>query len=347
MGLLELASQWLQKSDLNKSIQVRTKDVVFRFKNYCSASLPEQSFEDFGITKQNALGLIQDINDKIVEIINSYLDGNLIQAISLAGDLLGHISPTHSEDSLYYYRARDNKSGFLYGREEMFHIPYECRHKISNQRYSVSGLPCLYLGSSTYICWEELERPDYQTCNFCVAKSTSPVWYFDLCIPQEIHSIEDLYRVCIALACSLKSQRDHIFKLEYIIPQCILYSIINNPHYAHDGIGIRYYSVHFLHQESSTFYLDFDSEDVTSRYINIVIPAQKPKQKGLSDLLKRMFHLGHPMSLMYRYLVNSDAPALTSEIADDYCQSQFGLLESYLKNAIDLEEHSENYQPWR
>ena len=42
---------------------------------------------------------------------------------------------------------------------EMFHIKYELRGKVQTQRCSFPGLPCLYLGCSSYVCWLELNRP--------------------------------------------------------------------------------------------------------------------------------------------------------------------------------------------
>ena len=48
-----------------------------------------------------------------------------------------------------------------YSRKKLFHIPFELRHIVATQRYSIPGLPCLYLGSSLWACWEELGRPDF------------------------------------------------------------------------------------------------------------------------------------------------------------------------------------------
>jgi hypothetical protein len=37
------------------------------------------------------------------------------------------------------------------------------RNKVSSKRYSILGLPCLYLGTSSYVCWVELGRPNLST----------------------------------------------------------------------------------------------------------------------------------------------------------------------------------------
>lgn len=47
---------------------------------------------------------------------------------------------------------------------DLFHVPFEKRHLIGNNRFSLSGLPCLYFGSSIYGCWEEMNRPNLDYC---------------------------------------------------------------------------------------------------------------------------------------------------------------------------------------
>ena len=56
------------------------------------------------------------------------------------------------------YRVRQTKSPKL-EKEDIFHIPFEDRHKVPSHRYSIPGLPCLYLCGSLYACWEELGPP--------------------------------------------------------------------------------------------------------------------------------------------------------------------------------------------
>lgn len=51
-----------------------------------------------------------------------------------------------------FYRLRPSDDYRLFSEEEMFHLPFEKCHKTSNYRFSISGLPILYLGSSMYGC---------------------------------------------------------------------------------------------------------------------------------------------------------------------------------------------------
>lgn len=52
----------------------------------------------------------------------------------------------YSKSKKVFFRAR--KSSELLSKEDLFHIPFNKRYLIGNQRYSVSGQPCLYLGLS-------------------------------------------------------------------------------------------------------------------------------------------------------------------------------------------------------
>lgn len=47
-------------------------------------------------------------------------------------------------DKVLFFRGRKGR----FGREDLYHIPFTKRHCISNQRYSVTGQPLLYLGLS-------------------------------------------------------------------------------------------------------------------------------------------------------------------------------------------------------
>src|SRR5262249_44356941 len=62
------------------------------------------------------------------------------------------------------YRMRvEHEPGVTFSKPDLFHIPFDKRHKVTRQRYSIPGLPCLYLGGTLYICWEELRRPKFES----------------------------------------------------------------------------------------------------------------------------------------------------------------------------------------
>jgi hypothetical protein len=71
-------------------------------------------------------------------------------------DLLGvHKSQRGVERYGDLYRLRTGPMTQL-TRRDLFHIPFEKRQLVASQRYSVPGLPSLYLASSLWIAWESL-----------------------------------------------------------------------------------------------------------------------------------------------------------------------------------------------
>ena len=153
------------------------------------------------------------------------------------------------------YRVRSDRSEFkIPERGDIFHVPFEKRRLVGNQRYSIAGLPCLYLGSSLWICWEELGRPALDSLwvsRFRIVKSVS-VLDFQFSPHQAWRMFEALregtpraadrsseeklkvhfnldflksYAYCWPLiaACSIKrEQRVGSFAPEFIVPQLLL-----------------------------------------------------------------------------------------------------------------------------
>lgn len=65
-----------------------------------------------------------------------------------------------------FFRARTHSGNGKFTYEDMFHIPFDKRGIVKTQRYSFPGYPCLYVGATTYACWEELHRVDFDLCMF-------------------------------------------------------------------------------------------------------------------------------------------------------------------------------------
>lgn len=62
----------------------------------------------------------------------------------------------HLETPLTFFRCR---GGHHLERKEMLHIPLNKRSQIGSCRFSLSGIPCLYLSTTTFCCWNELLYP--------------------------------------------------------------------------------------------------------------------------------------------------------------------------------------------
>ncbi len=66
------------------------------------------------------------------------------------------------ETELTFFRARTE---YFKDYKEMYHIPLDKRDLVGTERFSVPGIPCLYLGCSIYDIWLELGRPPYSKFN--------------------------------------------------------------------------------------------------------------------------------------------------------------------------------------
>lgn len=133
-----------------------------------------------------------------------------------------------------FYRARKRKPEENFSIQDMFHIPLNKRGIVSQQRFSSSGYPCLYLGNSVYSCWEELQRPLLNELLLSAFKVRHTFRVFDMRLPGDsdyyperiTHTIK---RIPLVLACGFAvNSYDDKFKPEYIIPQMLVETIIDN-----------------------------------------------------------------------------------------------------------------------
>ncbi|WP_293880615.1 MULTISPECIES: hypothetical protein [unclassified Sphingobacterium] len=63
------------------------------------------------------------------------------------------------EEGANLFRLRVINQNYPLSKEDLFHIPFDKRSLVSTQRFSISGLPSLYLANSIYVAWEEMKRP--------------------------------------------------------------------------------------------------------------------------------------------------------------------------------------------
>lgn len=115
---------------------------------------------------------IISFSEKITETLKLFLTGNIKEAYStfdqaitntkMNDHVLNMTVPLTSLCNVItpLYRVRKSDS-VLRERKDLFHIPFKLRHRVSAMRFSVSGLPCLYLGTSIFVCWQEMGKPDF------------------------------------------------------------------------------------------------------------------------------------------------------------------------------------------
>ena len=107
---------------------------------------------------------------------------------------------------------------------EMFHIPFEKRHLVDSQRYSIPGYPILYLAGSFFTAWCEMDKPDLNGLNFAGFKFKNEELFVDLGYPFHSTSIWEWYSLFVMypllIACMVRVKNPSApFKPEYIMPQ--------------------------------------------------------------------------------------------------------------------------------
>ena len=126
------------------------------FQNYLKRCAEVGGLSYVSAQIQSKCSTITDVCDRIEAAIETYFRGyphaaynELEHAVTLLGsDLLNLINPvTLGDQTKFLYRAR---IGTLesFRKDEIFHVPFHLRHLVATQRYSIPGLPCLYLGGS-------------------------------------------------------------------------------------------------------------------------------------------------------------------------------------------------------
>lgn len=334
-NLVEQSSLWLQseKCSSNNIIE-RTEAVISAFKTYILEE-KEEVCANTGLSLSAIMGEIEVTERTIRQILSAFLRGNQQDALQKTYKITKSMKFDILSTDVPMYKCRENSKLFHFTKDEMFHIPYDKRHLVGNQRYSLSGLPCLYLGGSAYICWEELGRKDFNTTNFCGYSLKNDIKMFDFLLPMVISDSSQIERIVLVLACSLAADRESLFKPEYILSQCILHSLIFRTYYSHTMFCMRFYSSHLLNGDADYFPKDFSNKDFLDRYINYVFPAtlSKSKSTGYSDVLRNLFNQTDTVSLMHEILLKPELLVNTSG-EDCYLVSQFGLMDAILDEKL-------------
>lgn len=212
----------------------------------------------------------------------------------------------------YLYRIRVGSLAD-YRRADIFHIPFEKRQIVSPQRYSILGLPSLYLGGSVWVCWEEMNRPAFEQIQVSRFKAVpmSNVRVLDFAyrpavmarfatfLQSDLHKVTDnaefilSYAMCWPLLadCSIRVRYpDNPFVPEYVVPQLLLQWIRDESHFE----GIRYFSMRIAQHEDG-----LDAEQIqaaASAAANYAFPTVRKASTGHCKQLSSQFELSMPMA---------------------------------------------------
>ncbi len=191
-----------------------------------------------------------------------YYQGKMIEANKEIIKILNRIKKTKycnyiSEyfidiESKQWFRARVGKNANFTGKD-MWHIPFNKRSLITNQRYSINGIPCLYLASSIFACWEEMDRPtlnEFWVNRFMpitengISILNLSITLYQLCTYETYYNSAEFVKGffeawIVQSACSVRvEEKSRAFKEEYIFPQLIMQNL-----YMAEIDGVMYFSV--------------------------------------------------------------------------------------------------------
>ena len=334
-NLIEQAAIWLRSKEcLEGTIFSRTRLLLNNFRSYIKSNQAELEV----VTGERYSVLADHVNQcwmMVESLLTSYLRGNHSSAYDKIYGFIADMSMSPLDKGTRFYKGREPESHFLFSKDKMFHIPFDKRSKVGNQRFSISGTPCLYLGGSSYICWEELNRVDFSSCNFCGYLNKVTISLFDLALPPSIRSLEDIRRVSLILACSLKADRNALFKEEYILPQSILLALIKRTLYSHKLFGVRYISSHFLDGDADFFQCDYNEPIWISRYYNYVFPAAASLHNGYNESLRDLF-IQTETTAMERESLLKPERLVSGDSNEAYLDSQFGLMDAIIDERLGV-----------
>jgi len=305
----------------------RTLDAKLSLFSKKIKELPEED-ELLTEIKSNS-NFIENLNNSLLETINKYLWGSqvgasnefdiLLRTNSLKSKILELTEKIISgnKDGNRLFRIRQSEDN-LTDRKQIFHIPFSSRHLVANQRYSIAGLPCLYLGSSIYVCWLELERPKFSNIYISGFQTNNSINVLNLAYDLEktindysfgyIKKTEFLNKFLLwplNMACSFQVKYPKApFHEEYIIPGLLLEWIT----FKSERIkGLKYFTTKLSSSNKSQY------------CINYVFPPQNLKDKyDFCPILTKEFLLTNPLSWdLLTILPPSDVVARGSGIAAD------------------------------
>lgn len=202
------------------------------------------------INYQNAK--INDAKKNVLELLSNYIHNEyLITKLQKSFAIRGVAPFTEMQNkgneeyyynlnnkSVYLFRARVGKEQF--NKKDILHIPFNKRELVSTERFSIAGVPCLYLGTTSLVCWLEMGKPndnEFNVSSFKVSDTVSIIDFVSYCYffnntlfncNSDKYEVSDLERTAIEiwpLICAISfsvDDKDRKFKSEYIISQLVM-----------------------------------------------------------------------------------------------------------------------------
>lgn len=226
-------------------------------------------------------------------------------------------------DVLYRLRL---ESSYVPDAAGMFHIPFDRRYLVGNQRFSISGYPCLYAASSVCLAYQELRNPGW-TSSLYAAKLRA----VDNVIGQLVlldlrnhvnemrqrhldkpHSYDGQLMKFFAtwplvMATSVPVRDSDRFHEEYVIPQLVLEWVNNTSRGT--GRGRFFSGIAFSSSRVSI------TDPTYFNAYNVVIPAHSSSPRGLCAVRTKQLQVSSPITISDLAQHNTSADSNDNEYA--------------------------------
>ena len=275
----------------------------------------------------------------IRNIVSTYNNGDVLGSINqlkkvliVKGNWILDNAVLKKDTITYRFRLPRHKESEIYeifDREDLFHMPFNALRSQGNQRYSINGFPCLYLGKTIYDCWEETRRADLSKVNYAAFKNMRDLNLIVVECPSRIADKEDIKKYFMFALCTKMVSLDddeNSFKFHYVIPELLLTILVNQMKTVKDYKyeGIRFISSRFYDEKLNLF-------TVKPIFYNYVFPIQEPSEAGHCKKLKDIFKVSEVRADFMIKLKQSSLP-YPAIYSNRYDQSYFRRLELETEN---------------
>lgn len=236
----------------------------FKLVNECGkiCKRVDTCFEIRKVVNSIRISEIEEFFDTIKKIYLYWIDAKLTQAIDLFTNLLKRNNLLRFERKVgafeVFFKGRESEQ--VLTSKDMFHIPFNKRYLIQNQRYSLTGQPMLYIGSSVVDIVEEIgvkhiDKLKLSTVYFLsedvkifdlknnISEIINTIWLDKLLGRDVEYGKADFFKLILSSVCSFPQRQElsgYSFCEEYVLPQ-LLAQILKNEQYD----GIAYYSTKY------------------------------------------------------------------------------------------------------
>ena len=259
-------------------------------------------------------GKIIDAYNIINDLIREYKDNSIVcSKLSNSFSFNYHVRKGKIRDEFIFFRARVGNIENEKKENALKHTPFDMISKIGSNRFSIPGQPCLYLGSTSYDCWIEMDKPsdkdfnvgcillnkDYKILNLSVDIRVFLGAISDSKMESEKQMMFKSYLLSQVTSFRVKEEKRN-FKSEYIISQLVTLACKLN-----DIEGISYISKRV-------------SSNVFGHDICMNLALFVPYEHGnkYSSIMEKEMKVGMPVNYAYFEKLKRETLCLSTERFD-------------------------------